>query len=1475
MIRAILIWAGLMAWAMMACALPMSFSHLTIKDGLSQSTVKAITQDGEGFLWFGTADGLNRYDAYHFTVFRNDPADSLSPGGNDVSSLYYDPVKALLWVGTEDGGISLYDRTTETFTRLRHQDDHPGSLPSDHVRFIGKDPRGTLWVATLGGGLAWWDPQTATFRKPDLTGDPLPNDIYQLAFMAPDQMWAATAEGLFLITPSGNQHMDVQRLKASPALPDGPVMSLLADRRGFLWIGTQQHGLFRHHPATGKTESLTAAYGDLSRTWVRSLLQRRDGSVWAGTSLGLLRFDETGTRFEPLRNDPLDQGSLSDDMVFSLFEDAAGILWTGTYFGGISKADPPEARFVPYTNFHRLFGLNRAANHIRSLYHDGASTLWVTTSKGLLALSEEWFQKPSSPEGAHIWFRDQEQSLILGDALGNLYLNNATGIYIRKKGNPDFTPFRPLLAPGTPPLTWYTHAFSDAGQNLWFLSNGLYRYDPSANLLEMVNPLPDPGISTGRYFITGLEVSDGTFRLASDEGAIFHFNPHTRRLSRLIPAENAPDETAGGAPTRMAADSPPLKTSAPAPEIASTASAGMSVDMREPLPFRTVFSLCEESPGILWVGTSNGLYRFREKEGALTGFTDRDGLANNVVYAVFADRQRNLWCSTNNGISAFNISSGTFTNYSWEDGLQSSEFNQSAAFQSADGTLWFGGIDGFNRIDPSRITLNSFIPPVVLTNLYVYHHRVTPASHPGILHHQINHAGEIILTHRQKIFAFEFAALNFINPGKNRYRYMLKGYDTEWVDARHHQMASYTNINPGEYTFLVQGSNNNGVWNPEPRAVKVTVLPPFWQTWWFRVAALFFLATAAMALLQWRFRSVRLHARLLRKMVDEKTVALQEKNRFIEEQNAELVRINEEISARNEAIGESNARLNEQNEQIIRQRDHLISLSEQLQQAHQARISFFTAISHEFRTPLTLIIAPLRELVTNLGETSPAELRRKFKIIYGSASRLLTLVNQLLDFRKADSGKMELRLSRFELVPFVRQVALLFNDIARRNQISFTFSSVKDPGVVSCDREKVEIILLNLLSNAFKFTPRGGEIAVEVSRSAEEEEHVLITVADSGPGIPEEDMPLIFDTFSQSGGAAARHYPGSGIGLALVKQYAELHGGRVMATARPGGGSLFTVSLPLQPPVERSAALLKDAVPREPGDLTSPPRELPVLQHADLATAGFDDFSPLMLREVKTGDDHHLPRLLLVEDDRDLRAYLREVLSASYRIEEATSGPEGWESALERHPDLVISDVMLPGFTGFELCEKLKGEFQTCHIPVVLLTALSDLPSQMSGIRAGADAYIIKPFDMQHLLLTIDNLISQRRRMQAKYYHGADHNAPDSPLSSEEQEFLARATALVEENITDSSFDVESLCKAIGLSQPQTYRKIKAAAGLSTSEFIRNVRLRNGARLLAAGTKTISEIAYEVGFSDPNYFSKCFTRLYGQTPSEFVKLGKS
>jgi signal transduction histidine kinase/DNA-binding response OmpR family regulator len=595
-------------------------------------------------------------------------------------------------------------------------------------------------------------------------------------------------------------------------------------------------------------------------------------------------------------------------------------------------------------------------------------------------------------------------------------------------------------------------------------------------------------------------------------------------------------------------------------------------------------------------------------------------------------------------------------------------------------------------------------------------------------------------------------------------------------------------------------------------------------------------------------------------MVNEKTATLSEKNKQIEQQNEELLRINLEINSRNEKIEQKNKKLNEQNEQIAQQRDNLIQLSEQLQDVNQAKINFFTSISHEFRTPLTLMISPLKELITRLDETNPAELQRKFKIIYGNASKLLTLVNQLLDFRKAETNNIELLLSKQDLVSFTKQTALLFNDIAKRKKISFKFISSITTLSVCFDEEKLEKVFFNLLSNAFKFTPEQGEITLTLELLQLNDQDVIkLTLSDTGQGIPEKDLHSIFEPFQQSSITKKQNQTGSGIGLALVKKYVELHNGTVSATSIAGVGSTFTLVIPAITICDEAKTLK----PNFAHHLTN---------QTDLLMASLDESSPLMLKEVKTGEEHHLPKLLLIEDDNDLRAYLKEVLLANYRVFEAPTAAEGFELADAKHPDLIISDVMLPDYNGFVLCEKIKSEFKTSHIPVILLTALADMPNQLSGLKSGADAYISKPFDLQHLFLTIENLIRQRRKMQAKFYQGINLETSEYTANQEDQNFLTRVISEIEKNITDSSFDVETLCKCINLSQPQTYRKIKALTNLSITEFIRNIRIKKAAQLLASGNHSISEVAYEVGFSDPNYFSKCFTKVYGQTPTEFVKL---
>ncbi|MBL7971513.1 MAG: response regulator, partial [Prolixibacteraceae bacterium] len=761
-----------------------------------------------------------------------------------------------------------------------------------------------------------------------------------------------------------------------------------------------------------------------------------------------------------------------------------------------------------------------------------------------------------------------------------------------------------------------------------------------------------------------------------------------------------------------------------------------------------------------------------------------------------------------------------------------------------------------NCIDPARISPNQFIPPVVITGLTVNHQPVTPLSHPEITSLQVSESKELRLRHDQTIFTFEFTALNYILPGKNQYRYKLEGYDEDWVEAGSQRTASYTNINPGTYTFMVQGSNNDRVWNEYPTSLKIVVLPPFWLTWWFKLLIVLSVLLAIYLVFYFRLKTIKQERARLERLVAEKTATLSEQNIRIEQQNSELVSINQEIISRNEKIEQKNRKLKEQNEQIVKQRDNLLALAEQVQEANQAKINFFTTISHEFRTPLTLIIGPLKELITRIDELNRHELQRKFKIIYGNASKLLLLVNELLDFRKADTDKAGLIRTSLDLVPFIQQIAFLFNDIAQRKKINFRFVSTQKALKVSVDAEKLEKIVFNLISNAFKFTPDQGEITVGIDRigGADENEQFRITVSDSGQGIPEDQISYIFDTFYQADHSQSLQQSGSGLGLALVKKYVELHGGTVDVISKSGKGTVFILTVPVV------------AAENEPDSNDTN------LSNKEILIASINDYSPVLLRDVRAGEGQSLPRLLLVEDDNNLRAYLKEILSGNYRVDEASDAESGVKLADSKHPDLIICDVMLPDFSGFEFCRKVKDEFKTSHIPVVLLTALADLPNQMSGLKSGADAYITKPFDLQYLYLTIENLINQRRKLQAKFYHGTKLESDEYAHNQEDRVFLDKVIGEIEKHIADTSFDVETLCRVINLSQPQTYRKIKALTDLSISEFIRNIRLKKAAQLLAAGSKTISEVAYEVGFSDPNYFSKCFVKVYGQTPSEFVKM---
>ncbi|MFZ5429546.1 MAG: two-component regulator propeller domain-containing protein [Bacteroidota bacterium] len=1397
------------------------FAHLTIKEGLSQSTVKAIYQDWRGFMWFGTSDGLNRFDGYNFTHYRNEPDNPHSISGNDISFIYENPYDSTLWIGTQNDGFSKYCRSLDAFTAFRRNNTGQNGLPSDNISTMAATGPGELWIGTQGGGLTRFSMADSSFSTPEFSGQVEFRHINTLLAGLDGSLWIGTPYGLYkyLVSPDGNINESLPVNISLAIKGNSNIMSLAEDARGNIWIGTYDAGLIRYHQQSLNTSQYLhdpADYNSISSNTVRSVLLRKNGTIWLATPDGLCSFNQRENTFITFRNDPSDTESITDDEIFSLWNDRSDVLWVGTYFGGVNRMDPKESRIARYTNFHKLFNLSKAANHTRSIYVDESGRVWVATSKGVMVIPDQYIRNPSGKTPMELFFRESDNYFVFGDTNGNIYVSNNQGLFIKKSAETRFHLLAPIDTDLNQATNFVFHALEDSDRMVWFFTlAGLVKYNPKNNTAEIFNPKDSLGVTIPSIFISGFESYNGKIWCGMNDGTIYRFDRYIYQFEMIVPeAVN-----------------------------------------NENKPYNRIFSICETGPGSIWYGTNNGLYHYNEPSGELHRYLSMDGLANNVVYAVLADSKNRVWCSTNLGISVFDPENKSFVNYTWEDGLQSNEFNQSAYFKSADGNLYFGGINGINIINPANVNPNPFVPPVVITGLSVDHVKVNPWSHPQIIQQQITEARQVTLKHHQAIFTFEFAALNYIHPGKNQYRYKLEGYDKDWISEDNSRTASYANIPPGKYTFMVQGSNNSGIWNDMPASVKVIISPPFWLTWWFKTAFILAMIFVVYLIISFRMRGVKNKNEWLQSQVQEKMIALSEKNSQIEQQNLELKRINDEISERNKKIEEKNNKLNLQNEQIVKQRDDLFDLSQKLEESNQSRTSFFTNIHHEFITPLSLIIGPVKELL-EIDKNSKTDLTKKFNIIYANASKLLILLNQLLDFRKTEISQPKLELSRTDIVRLIRDINYLFNDLAARKNISFVFTSAFPVLEICFDTEKIEKVVTNLIANAFKFTNSGGRITVELSTTPGREgsHNIELKVTDNGYGIPEENLSLIFERFynySPPGIVA-----GSGIGLALVKRYTELHGGNVSVVSSLGTGSSFTISFPM----------VDDCLPVE----NESPRHL--YTYSETVSSSLTTTMPGAARDIKNGEELTSAKLVVIVDDNDFRDYLVDILSGRYRIYTAGTFTEGFDLISSKNPDLIICEVNLSDATGYDLCRKVKGNYPTSHIPVVLLSSHSDIRDQITGIQSGCDAYITKPFDNEFLIVTAENLVEQRKKIKSKYFFGPDTEIKDNALSSEENQFIAKVLQEIENNLQDSEFDVERLCRNIGLSQPQTYRKIKSITDLSIAEFIRNTRLKKAARLMSGGNLTVSEVAYEVGFNDPNYFTKCFTRLFGQTPTDYLKL---
>ena len=1288
------------------------FEHLTVEQGLSNSSVMCNIQDSKGFLWFGTFDGLNRYDGYNIKVFENDSNDSSSLSNNHINYIYEDKT-GILWIGTNGGGLNKFIREKEQFTHYKHDPDDPASINCNYIWSIFEDSLGVLWIGTGCGGLKKFNREKEQFRNykhnPE---DPTSISNDRISSIYEDkhgELWIGTKfGGLNKFDREKEQFIHYKYNPDDPTSIGNFLISVIyEDNTGIFWIGTHGGGLYKFDREKRHFFNYSYDPNDLSSLTgndVYSIYEDSSNNLWIGTiDGGLNKFDREKEKFIYYQHNPDDPTSLSNHFVLRIFEDNSRNLWIGTWGGGLNKYDKSKVQFQNYShNPNDSNSINN--NYVTRIYEDSIGNLWLGTDFGLNKYDckkEQYIFYQNDPNDSSSLSSNFIYS-ICEDNSGNLWIGNGKLDKFDKKNEIFIHYNKPVQ-----------EIYEDKLGMLWLgiYDVGLSRFDRVTEEFILYKHDPDDSTSLCNNYINIIfEDKAGMLWIGTQRG----LDRFDREKEIFYHYKNKSDDPSS-------------------------------------LSSNRIYSIYEDKKGNLWIGTNNGLNRFDKENEVFVFFTEKDGLPNNNIYGILADDLGNLWLSTGKGLSKFNTKTETIRNYDVKDGLQSNEFNKGAYFKSRSGEMFFGGVNGFTVFHPVNIKDNPHIPPIVITDFQLLHKSVPvgfdKSNNRTILEKSITETKEIELNYEDNVITFEFAALDFHCPEKNKYAYMMEGFNKDWIytDASR-RYATYTNLDPGEYTFRVKGSNNDGIWNEEGTSLKINILP-------------------------------------------------------------------------------------------------------------EMRSRFFADISHEFRTPLTLILGPLKQIIE---ETKDPKTLEEATLAEKSAERLNVLVNQLMDLSRVVTGNLKLQTCAENIVPLLKGLTLSFASLAERKNITLKFKSKKKVLKVFIDKDKVEKIVTNILSNAFKFTEEGGKIDVNVQSTNGTAE---IRISDTGIGIPKEKLDKIFDRFYQVEEKHKRRGEGAGIGLALTKELVELHKGEIQVESEEGKGTTFTVSIPLGREHLLPEEISEERIKKE--EVSTPS-----------VTGVEEDKKEEEELDIDLITETEKPLLLIVEDNADVRTYIRGHLDESYRISEAVDGKDGMDKVLEYIPDLVVSDVMMPKMDGFELCGEIKKDERTSHIPVILLTAKAASEDKIEGLETGADDYIMKPFDAKELQVRIKNLIEQRKKLRERFNKEATIPIKKGKYSQIDEQFLKKAMDVIEKHISEPEFSLDEFGRETGMSRTQLHRKVRALTDHSPHNFIRFIRLKHAAELLIKGAGNVTEIAYDVGFSSLSHFAKAFKEQFGKTPSDYIKAEK-
>lgn len=1422
------------------------FQHLTLEDGLAQNMVDCMLQDAQGFMWFGTWNGLCRYDGYTFEIFNNENLRSSTLKNNFIYALYEDKF-GNIWVGTAEGlYVYLYDKGQ--FLSVNDMLEKP--LPGAITVIAGIDSC-DLWIGTRQGitVLHLLDEEgSARITKEIKYGlgeDQLSGTSIQTIIRdRSETIWIGTDEGINLMKAENTPIIKINNEPGNPnSISSGLIQEIYETGSGEVWIGTD-FGLNKYQPKTG---GFVHYYNDpsdpssLLHNSVMDIIQDDSGNILVATLGGLSVLDSKG-QFINYKNELKSANSLNNNFLNCLLKDSKANIWIGTERGGVNFFHPGQNTFE---HFEYEIGNPNSLSHstINSVYED-ENYLWIGTAGGGLNKYDK-----NNSAFYHYRYDPADDSSVSSDFITSIYRDQqgrlwvatwGSGLNLLLKEGTKKEHFRHFVSnPDSPGLTsnFISSIAEDAyGHLLIGTIGGLVKYDPSNDHFQ---PLFDEGSTPKITGVGCLEFENANTLWVGTRTGLF----------QLLLAKG--------------------KDGGPVYELANEYRHDPAV--HHSISGNYIISAFQDNQGAMWFGTyGQGINKRMVNNDSVffVSYKTANGLSNNIIYGIEQDENQNLWLSTDYGLSRLNPETGQVRNFYISDGLLNNQYYWSAAYKNTTGKLYFGGMNGLDAFYPEWINSVRIDPEVVITDIKLLNESVQPGKEYNgikVLTKSVSKTDQLSLSYKEKIFSIEFSSLSYQGSDLVKYAYFLDGFDQSWnYVSSGRRFASYTNLQPGDYTFQVKASGLNGNFTSTPTLIKIHIDPPFWETIWFRISA--FLALVGMVVGYIRFRIYNLkHQKLiLERQVKERTERINLQKEALSFQAVQLQKNNTELAQKQELI-------EGQNHKLEHQRDELIDLNKKLKLVSKLKLSFFTNISHEFRTPLTLILGPLEKLISEKGLS--ADNRNTLNIISRNAQRLLHLINQIMDFRKIEKGRMELRVAKGNIEEFCQKIFQAFQPLAEIKEIKFS-REVKDiPKEVWFDHQKIENILYNLLSNAFKYTPNGGKVRMEIdglpyqqsrlnlndSMAEVSQDVVSIRIIDSGIGISEENLPLVFKRFYRIESEEAFKISGSGIGLALTEELIKTHHGVICVESSPGMGSVFEIRFPCL-----KGAYGNNEVMDITHDATNLHQQVQILANEMLLSNGqIEEQEPYLFEKDRC-------TVLVVEDNADLRKFITHRLNKTYNIIEAEHGEMGIRLAEKHNPDLIISDIMMPVMDGLELCASIKNNLGTSHIPVILLTAKSTVENQIEGLEIGADDYLPKPFNFELLEARIQNLIESRNKLRLLFLSATEIDISHMASGTKDQKFLEHAIKTVEAHMEDSLFGVKEFVKLMGISRSLLHKKLTALTDQSAAEFINQLRMKKAMQLLKANELNISGIAYSVGYNDPKYFSRLFSRYYGKSPRDFL-----